>query len=69
MQQAEIDQIINIITNFEDKRKFVPYFSDLTKHETFGPIFKNLPDDQKQEIENVIKNYIVEKIESMNKTK
>jgi hypothetical protein len=35
MQQAEIDQIINIVTNFEEKRAFVPYFSDLVNHEMF----------------------------------
>lgn len=69
MQQAEIDQITNIISNFEEKRAFVPYFSDLAEHETFGPIFKTLPADQKKGVEDVIKNYIIEKIEGMTKTK
>lgn len=69
MQQAEIDQITNIIVNFEEKKAYVPYFSDLAKHETFGPIFKNLADAQKKEVEAIIKNYIIEKIEGMTKTK
>jgi len=69
MQQAEIDQINNIITNFEEKREFVPYFSDLADHATFGPIFKTLPAEQKKEVEAIITTYITEKIESMTKTK
>lgn len=69
MQQAEIDQINNIITNFEEKRAFVPYFSDLAEHQMFGPIFKTLPAEQRKEVEAIIKNYITEKIEGMTKTK
>ena len=69
MQQAEIDQITNIIVNFEEKRAFVPYFSDLANHETFGPIFENLDEGQKKGVEEVIKNYITGKIEGMTKTK
>lgn len=69
MQQQEIDQINNIIANFEEKKAFVPYFSDLTDHQVFGPIFKNLSVEQKKEVEAIIKNYIIEKIEGMTKTK
>lgn len=69
MQQAEIDQITNIIVNFEEKKAYVPYFSDLANHETFGPIFKNLDENQKKEVGEIINNYIAEKIEGMTKTK
>lgn len=69
MQEAEVDQIKNIIANFEEKRAYVPYFSDLAEHDTFGPIFKNLSAEQRLEVETIIKDYITEKIEGMTKTK
>lgn len=69
MQEAEVQQIINVIENFEEKKAYVPYFSDLEKHETFWPIFKNLSEEQKHEVEGIINSHILEKIEWMKKTK
>ena len=69
MNQNEIDQITNMIANIEEKKGYIPYFSDLENHEIFGPIFKSVSSDQKIEIQHIINNYIAEKIDSMTKTK
>ena len=69
MNQNEIDQITNMIANIEEKKGYIPYFSDLENHEIFGPIFKSVSSDQKIEIQHIINDYIAEKIDSMTKTK
>lgn len=69
MNEQEIDQIRNIIMNIEEKKWHIPYFSDLEKHEVFGPIFRIVSSEQKIEIQALINTYITEKIESMTKTK
>jgi hypothetical protein len=35
MLQQEINQITSIMTNIEEKKSYIPYFSDLENHETF----------------------------------
>jgi hypothetical protein len=69
MKQQEYDQIKHIIINIEEKRQYIPYFSDLEKHEVFGPIFRSVSADEKIEIQHIINDYIAEKIEDMTKTK
>jgi len=69
MNQQETDQIRSIIMNIEEKKWYIPYFSDLENHEVFGPIFKTISPEQKIEIQHVINDYIAEKIEGMTKTK
>ncbi len=69
MNQQEINQIKSIIINIEERKKYIPYFSDLENNETFGPIFKDSTSEQKIEIQTIINQYITEKIESMTKTK
>ena len=69
MNQNEVDQITNIIANIEEKKGYIPYFSDLENHETFGPVFRSVSPDDKIEIQHIINDYIAEKIEGMTKTK
>ena len=69
MNQQEEDQIRNIIANIEEKKKSIPYFSDLENHETFGPIFKSISAEDKIETQHIINDYITEKVEGMTKTK
>lgn len=69
MNQNEINQITSIIANTEEKKGYIPYFSDLENHEIFGPIFKSVSPEDKIEIQHIINDYIAEKIESMTKTK
>jgi hypothetical protein len=69
MLQQEINQIRSIISNIEEKKGYIPYFSDLENHETFGPIFKSVSSEEKIEIQHIINDYITEKIDGMTKTK
>ena len=69
MNQNEVNQITSIITNIEEKKGYIPYFSDLENHEVFGPVFKSVSSDDKIEIQHIINDYIAEKIEGMTKTK
>lgn len=69
MNNEEIQQIKNIIINIEEKKWYIPYFSDLETHPTFWPIFKFTTPDQQKEIKEIINKYISEKIEGMTKTK
>ncbi len=69
MKQQEVDQIKSIITNIEEKRWFIPYLSDLEKHEVFWPVFKEASAEDKIEIQHIINDHIWEKIEEMTKTK
>ncbi len=69
MDQNEVNQITSIITNTEEKKGYIPYFSDLENNEVFGPIFKSVSPDDKIEIQHIINDYIAEKIDSMTKTK
>lgn len=69
MNQNEVNQITSIITNIEEKKGYIPYFSDLEQHEVFWPIFKSVSSDDKIEIQHIINDYIAEKIDSMTKTK
>lgn len=69
MNQNEVNQITSIITNIEEKRGYIPYFSDLENHEVFGPVFKSVSSEDKIEIQHIINDYIAEKIEGMTKTK
>jgi len=69
MLQQEINQITSIMTNIEEKKSYIPYFSDLENHETFWPIFKSISAEDKIEVQHIINDYIAEKIEGMTKTK
>ncbi len=69
MNQQEIDQIHNIISNFEEKNAFIPFLADLMEHDVFWPIFKGLDESQREEVVQIIRAYIIEKIWHMSKTK
>ena len=69
MKEQEIEQIRNILTNIENSQKKIPYLSDLKKHTVFWPIFSSLSQKEETEVENVIADYINEKIELIKKTK
>lgn len=69
MNQQEIDQILNMIKNFEEKRAYIPYFSDLASNPALGPVFQSLADHEKQAVKDLINDYITEKINWMTKTK
>jgi len=69
MQTAEIEQIKNILSNLENSKKRIPYLSDLQQHPIFWNIFSNLKKEEEKEINEIIREYIIEKLESIKKTK
>ena len=69
MQQQEIDQIKQIIQNYEAAKLYVPYLSDLEKHPAFWPLFSSLSSEEQTAVKKLIDEYIREKIEGMTKTK
>ncbi len=62
MNQAEKNQIEIIIRNLHESKQYVPYFSDLLEHPTFGIVFKSLEEEQIEEVKALIKKYIREDI-------
>ena len=69
MQNSEIEQIKNVLSNLENSKKRIPYLSDLQQHPVFWMIFSNLSEKESKEINEVIKSYIQEKLEVIKKTK
>lgn len=69
MKEQEIEQIKNILTNIENSQKKIPYLSDLQKHPVFWNIFLSLSEKESEEVNNIINQYIVEKLETIKKTK
>ncbi|PZM87208.1 MAG: hypothetical protein DLD55_02560 [candidate division SR1 bacterium] len=69
MKTQEIEQIKNILLNIEDAKKSIPYLSNLEQHAVFGPIFSSLSKAEKQEVNQIIDDYILEKLELIKKTK
>ena len=69
MQTAEIEQIKNILSNLENSKKRIPYLSDLQQHPIFWNIFSNLKKEEEKEINEIIREYIIEKIKKIKKNK
>lgn len=69
MQTQEILQLKNMLTNMETATKTIPYLSDLEQHPAFWPIFSSLSLQEKQEVEQVIAEYVEEKLQLIQKTK
>lgn len=68
MKKQEIQQITNIIENFIESKKLIPFLSDLENYPVIGPIISTLEGKDKEIIEKLIDNIITEKISNL-KTK
>jgi len=66
LSPTETTQIIQIISNIDDKNKKVPFLSDLENHTIFWQFFIDLDVDQKNEVELIINGYIKSKIQWLN---
>jgi hypothetical protein len=64
MNEQEKLQVCNVINNFLEAKGFFPYLIDLETHPMFWPLFKNLEKEQKEDIEKIIDECIVEKLNS-----
>ncbi len=69
MQAAQQEQMMTIISNLEATNKKIPYFSELEQHPVFGAVFKDLDQREKQQVEKIIENYLLQKVEEIKKTK
>jgi len=48
MKQQEVEQITNILINWENTHKVIPYFSDLVQHPVYGTVFSSLSIDRQK---------------------
>jgi len=54
LSSKETAQVVQIITNLDEKNKKVPYYSDLENHMIFGKFFVDLDPEQKLEVKEII---------------
>lgn len=59
-------QIKQLIQNYVDKHKVIPFMNDLEKHPVFGPLFGGMDTKEKDFVQWIINTYIDEKIHGFN---
>ena len=69
MQEQERQQILNILANLEQSKKYLPYFSDLEQHPVFGGVIASLSNEVKEEVRKLCDVYVLEKLKNSQKTK
>ena len=69
MQEQERQQILNILANLEQSKKYLPYFSDLEQHPVFGGVIASLSNELKEEVRKLCDVYVLEKLKNSQKTK
>ncbi len=69
MQAQEIEQIKNILSNLETSSKKIPFLSDLEQHPVFWTVFSSLNPQEKEEVQQIIDEYLEEKLQAIKKTK
>lgn len=69
MSEQEKLQIVNLLTNLEESKKYIPYFSDLEMHPVFWGVITSLSDEQKLAVQALCEEYVVEKLGQIKKTK
>jgi hypothetical protein len=63
MQPQDKDQILLIIHNLDQTKKYVPYFSDLVEHPHYGAIFRGLDSEEIIQVQNCINEYITQQLQ------
>ena len=69
MQEQERQQIFSILSNLEQSKKYLPYFSDLQKHPVFWAVIGSLAKDEQEEVKKLCDDYVLEKLKNSQKTK
>lgn len=69
MQEQERQQIFSILSNLEQSKKYLPYFSDLQKHPVFWAVIGSLSKDEQEEVKKLCDDYVLEKLKNSQKTK
>jgi hypothetical protein len=63
MDDRTIQQIRQLIQNYVDKHKVIPFFQNLEQDTTFGPLFQQFTQVERDQIQGIINEYIDEKIQ------
>lgn len=69
MQEQERQQIFSILSNLEQSKKYLPYFSDLQKHPVFWVVIGSLAKQEQEEVKKLCDDYVLEKLKNFQKTK
>ena len=69
MDQWSKDQIFLLLSNIEENKKIIPTFSDMCNHPLLWSRFSAMKWKEKSEIQDCIKEYIQNRIQSLGKTK
>lgn len=69
MKTSEQQQLYTLLANREENKKVIPTFSDLTTHPIFWATFAAMNPQQKQEVQELINEYIATRVPQFNKTK
>lgn len=63
MNADQRTQILVVIRQLDKQKKYVPFITDLEHHELYGSFFQWLPESQKEEVNDMLRTYIVEEIQ------
>ncbi len=63
MDDRTIQQIKQLIQNYVDKHKVIPFFQNLEQDATFGPLFQQFSQVERDQVQGIINEYIDEKIQ------
>lgn len=64
MQPQDKEQILLIIHNLDQQKKYVPYFTDLVEHPHYGAIFRGLDSEEIGQVQTCIDDYIKEELQA-----
>lgn len=63
MDDRTIQQIKQLIQNYVDKHKLIPFFQNLEQDKVFGPLFQQFSQVERDQVQGIINEYIDEKIQ------
>lgn len=66
MDQQTEQQIVLVITQRDNQKKYVPYLQELDQHPLYGGFFHGLEPDQRTDVQQMIRSYIIGVIQCLN---
>lgn len=63
MNQQHETQVVLVIKQFEEKHKYIPFLHNLDNHHLYGDFFKELSIDERDDVQDIIKAYIISTIQ------
>jgi len=58
-------QLRQIVSNIDENTQRVPYIQDIITHPIYGAFLQWLKKEEREELQQIIRNYIIQKIESL----